>query len=195
MPTLKAQPPRTVETGARVPAGLPDIASGGQHSIGGLVVSGAVANVDASAAHSVNKNNSGRCEFTIKYSARNLGATATGPFDSMWTNSAVPGNFTRSWAPLGPGETREETDLVNLKPGQNILSLTLDNLNQVSESNEQNNQFRMIVNVSGNCGSAAVTPQRGIAPPSAPAVPRAPADQRQQAPIAPNQRRFIPPGR
>ncbi len=195
VPTLKAPPPRTVEAGARVSAASPDITSGGQHSIGGQAVSGAVVNVDASAAHSVNKNNSGLCEFAIKHSARNLGATATGPFDSMWTNSAVPGSFTRSWAPLGPGEMREETDLVNLKPGQNILSLTLDNLNKVSESNEQNNQFRMIVNVSGNCGGANTAPQRGIAPPAAPAVPRAPADQRQQAPIAPNQRRFIPPGR
>ena len=110
-------------------------------------------------AHSVNMNNSGLCEFAVKHTARNIGLASTGPFDSEWKNSNVPGSAGRWWLPIALGESKEETDLVRLKPGQNLLHLALDNTNKVQEMNENNNRFRIVVNVNGSCG-----PKPGIVP-------------------------------
>ncbi len=196
-PLSEKGPPPIVKPGQIQLPKLPDITSGTAVMIGGKSAAwGSSVTVDVKDAHSVNKNNSGLCEFAVKHSARNTGAETTGPFESAWTNSAAPGSFGRSWPPLAPGEMRDETDLVNLKPGQNILSLTLDNIHKVNESNEQNNQFRIVVNVSANCGLAPVAPQPRVSPALPPVVPQGPGDQTpQQAPPAPVQRRLNPPAR
>jgi hypothetical protein len=133
--------------------------------------------VDAKDALSVNMNNSGLCEFGIKHMARNGGLASTGGFESLWKNSAVPGSASRFWLPIEPGGAKEETDLVRLKAGQNLLHLTLDNLSKVQELNENNNKFRIIVNVTGSCGPTPglVPPPKGGEQAGPPARPRAPA--------------------
>ena len=95
-----------------------------------------------------------------------------------------------------PGEMRDEIDLVNLKPGQNILSLTLENSNKVNESNEQNNHFQIVANVSGHCGPSSMPPQRAVSPTLPPVVLQVPGNQTpQQAPLVPGPRRLNPPER
>ena len=176
-------PPLTVkpDTGPVAPTqpkGLPDITSGSGVTIGGKIAAwGSSVTVDAKDALSVNMNNSGLCEFGIKHMARNVGLASTGGFDSLWKNSAVPGSASRFWLPIEPGGAKEETDLVRLKAGQNLLHLTLDNLSKVQELNENNNKFRIIVNVTGSCGPkpGLVPPPKGGEQSGPPASPRAPA--------------------
>jgi hypothetical protein len=141
---------------------LPDITSAEQLKVGGLPVAwGGTLTVDANQAASKNKNNSGLCEFQIEYSVRNIGQSASGSFRSLWTNSAVTGNWTRVWTPVAAGGVKSEKDLVPLKPGRNQLQLVLDDLHQVKESNEANNTFHVNVNVTGSCATAT-----GITPPA-----------------------------
>jgi hypothetical protein len=167
MQTQPAAPPTAFSpaTGPVMPTqpkGLPDITSGSGIVIGGKSAPwGSSVAVDVKSAHSVNMNNSGLCEFGVKHTARNIGLAFTGGFDSVWKNSHVPGSFGRSWLPIAPGGAKEETDLVRLKPGQNLLHLALDNTNKVQEMNENNNRFRIVVNVNGSCG-----PKPGIVPPA-----------------------------
>lgn len=147
--------PLAVKPVLALPQGLPDITSQAALVIGATPAQwGASVAVSAAQAHSVNLNNSGQCEMALRHAARNTGLGASGAFGSAWQNSAVPGSFSRTWAPLAASADSTQTDLVMLKPGQNILSLTLDHLNQVKESNENNNSFQLIVNLSGNCGAA-----------------------------------------
>ncbi len=164
------------------PKGLPDITSGTGVVIGGKSAPwGSSVTVDVKSAHSVNMNNSGLCEFAVKHTARNIGLASTGPFGSVWKTSNVPSSG-RGWLPIAAGGSKEETDLVRLKPGQNLLHLTLDDLGKVQESNEGNNRFRIIVNVAGICG-----PKPGIVPPPAGGLaPKAGVRTLSQPPGPPN---------
>lgn len=110
----------------------------------------------------------GSCEFPVRYNARNNGAVASAAFGSAWRNSALPGNVTRAWAPLAPGVESTQTDIITLKPGQNVLSLALDHLNQVPETDENNNRVRIVINLTGSCGGTA-TMERAPAAPVKPA--------------------------
>jgi hypothetical protein len=175
------------------PKGLPDITSQGGVIVGGTGASwGGTIGVDAKQALSINANNSGLCEFVIEHTARNAGLSPTGTFDSQWKNSAVPGSAGRVWLPLAAGASKSEKDLVRLKPGANPLQLSLDNQNQVKESNEANNQFGLTVNVSGSCG-----PVRAVVPPPSDSQRSAPATQRVPAVPQPSAepRRSTPPAR
>jgi hypothetical protein len=140
--------------------GLPDITSGAQIQVGTQTASwGGNVTVDAKDAHSVNMNNDGLCEFFIKQTARNIGLASTGSFDSVWRNGAVPGGAYREWLSIAAGGSKQETDIVRLKAGANLLSFTLDNTNKVHETSESNNLFRVNVTVTGSCG-----PKPGLAP-------------------------------
>jgi hypothetical protein len=142
---------------------LPDITSTDQAKVAGMPVAwGGTLTVNANQAASRNKNNSGLCEFQIEYSVRNIGKPPTGSFRSLWTNSAVTGNWTRVWSPIAAGGVKSEKDLVPLKPGTNVLQLVLDDLHQVQESNEANNMFSLTINVTGSCGAGmGITPPTG----------------------------------
>lgn len=160
------KPPGAKQQDTQAPRSLPDmpdITSAATLSIGGVGGAwGGTINLNASQAFSKNLNNNALCEFPIAHTACNIGPAPTGAFNSVWKNSTVPGSWSRSWPPLAGGAAKTEKDLVSLKPGHNLLSLTLDNLHKVLESNESNNQFRVIVNLSGSCGAAV-----GIVPPPA----------------------------
>lgn len=178
-PVLPAAKPKVgipsgqaVATGVGAPVGPPDITTEGKVIVAGKASAwrGMIV-VDAKDATRVS---GGQCEFPVKYTVRNAGLSSTGQFGSLWQNNPPTGSFGRSWLPLAPGGASTQTDLVMLKPGLNVLRLTLDNLNQVSESNEGNNAFPLTVNVTGSCGSGpvvrggATVPSRGGIPPPAP---------------------------
>jgi hypothetical protein len=133
-----------------------DITSADQLVIAGQPARwGSAVTVDASRALARNMSNSGLCGFAFDVTAQNLGMGATGQFTSVWTNSAVPGRWPHSWAPLDPQSSRMERDVLALKPGDNQMQLMLDDMNQVRESNENNNNFRVKVTVTGSCNTTA----------------------------------------
>jgi hypothetical protein len=151
------------------PKGPPDITSAAQVVIGATTTAwGTTAGVDAAQAFSAQ---GGVCQFAVQHTARNIGLAPSGAFSSVWTNSHAPGSVSRSWGSIAPGALDTQKDLVALKPGQNVLSLALDNLNQVQEASESNNRFRVIVNLTGTCGGAPASR-------AAPVTPGAPVPRR-----------------
>jgi titin len=143
-------------------APLPDITAANQVTIADAAAAWDKAvNIDAKKALSMRN---GICAFVVKYAVRNAEQGATGNFKSAWTNSAAPGTWTKDWPSLAPGASMSQTDTINLKPGQNLLTLSLDQMNQVKESNENNNQFRLTVNLTGQCGAAGVVALPAVAP-------------------------------
>ncbi len=191
-PNEKKIPPNTGPVMETAPMAPPDITSAATLTIGGVGGAwGSTINVNASQAFSKNLNNNGLCEFLIEHTARNIGLAPTGAFSSIWKNTAVPGSWSRAWPPLAAGASKAEKDLVSLKPGHNLLNLTLDHLQQVQESNEGNNQFRVIVNLGGNCGSPGgiVPPPAGAGQPGAGSTTRLPAVQQPGTPQRPGAQR------
>lgn len=157
-------------------AGLPDLTAEPQVAMGGRRVSwGQAMALTAAAAQ---RSAGGVCYFPVQYGVRNAGSLAGGPFYSTWSNSLLPQPVGRDWPALAPGAVSSQSDTLGLKPGQNILTLTLDQRNQVRESNENNNQFRLTVTLSGECGPA---PQRSL--PQAPSPVRTPAPVRAPLPV------------
>ncbi len=127
----------------------PDLASATFIIIAGKNVSwNGSGGVDAKQAKSAA---GGVCEYPVQHNVRNLGKAASGPFQTRFDNNAVPGGFTRQWPSIGPGQTSTQTDILRLRPGSNTLILHIDPANQVRESNEGNNQFRVTIQVNGKC--------------------------------------------
>jgi hypothetical protein len=81
----------------------------------------------------------------------------------------------------------QQTETIGLKPGQNVLTLTLDSRGQVVEANESGNTVRITVILGGECGAAKAAPK---VKPGAPAVmqPQQTLPQRMQLPSAPVKR-------
>ena len=156
-----------------------DITSADQLTVAGQVLRwGSSVTVDAGLALVKNLSNSGLCAFPVDVTAQNLGLGATGAFTSAWTNNAVPGRWPHNWISIEPQGARTERDVLALKPGDNQLQLMLDDTNQVQESNENNNIFRVKVRVTGSCTAASLTtrptvsmqPQTLARPASSPAA-------------------------
>lgn len=169
-----------------LPAALPDITVSEQIRVAGMPLAwGGVMTVDAGRAIGRNRNNSGLCEFALEYGVRNAGAAIAGSFRGVWTNSAVAGNRSRTWTSLPAGGSANERDMIQLKPGSNQLLLTLDDLQQLQESNEANNKFRVSINVTGSCDATAGSAGRPVVPVS-PAMP--PALKPQRGAVMPLQR-------
>ena len=139
---------------------LPDITAepaltiGGQRASWGRTVTVAAADAQRSA--------NGVCSFPVSYAVRNAGGPVPGPFSSTLAGSLAPTPTTRTWPALGQKAIVNQSDTVGLKPGRNILTLTLDQRNQVKESNENNNVFRLTVTLTGECGTARVQPPTQI---------------------------------
>lgn len=191
-PSVPAGPAAAVKASTQAmkphafPAALPDITASQQIRIAGMpVVWGGVVTVDAGKAAGKNRNNSGLCEFVLEYGVRNAGSAAAGSFRSMWTNGSVPGNRSRTWTSVPAGGSMNERDTIQLQPGSNQLLFMLDDLQQLQESNETNNGFRVNVNVTGSCSGAAGIAERSVAPLS-PKIP--PTLQPQRGTVLPLQR-------
>lgn len=139
---------------------LPDITAepaltiGGKRTSWGQTVTVAAADAQRSA--------NGVCSFPVSYAVRNAGGPVAGAFSSTLAGSLAPTPTTRTWPALGQKAIVNQSDTVGLKPGRNILTLTLDQRNQVKESNENNNVFRLTVTLTGECGTARVQPPTQI---------------------------------
>lgn len=149
---LQAQP--------QVAQKLPDITTEPALTIGGKRASwGQAVTMTASDAQ---RSANGVCYFPVNYAVRNAGSPVAGSFYSTLAGSQVPAPTGRTWPPMGQNAVVSQTDSVALKPGQNVLTLTMDQRNQVKESNENNNVFRLTVTLSGECGTARTLPPTQI---------------------------------
>jgi hypothetical protein len=89
----------------------------------------------------------GRCAFRIKYKMKNQGPVQTNPLfkNRLRQNAGVVS--IQSNQKLWPNQAKAITTSAYLKKGSSILSLSLDDDNVVSESNEGNNKFRVKLRV------------------------------------------------
>ncbi len=141
---------------------LPDLTATGQVTIGDKMVNwNNTVTIDAKSA---SKSGNGICSFVVQYSVTNIGKVPTGIFGSTWTNKSLNSTLDTQWPSILPGSIVMQKDLINLKPGENKLVLSLDPKNQVKESNENNNQFSLQVVVTGDCSSLP-SPATSIMPP------------------------------
>ncbi|MDD3530655.1 MAG: CARDB domain-containing protein [Gallionellaceae bacterium] len=148
------------------PLGQPDLAPAGLPRLGGQTVNwGGMVMLDA--GRSVQRTAAGLCEFDLDYTVRNQGAAASGGFRTLWRGTESPGR-PHAWMTLAAGGEGAARERIALRPGLTTLALGIDDLNQVTESNEANNQARIQVNLAGSCA-----PTRTLAP-AAPARPTAP---------------------
>jgi hypothetical protein len=197
--------PQVRQAQSAIPAGLPDIAPEGQVSVGGMRAPWG--HTIALAASRAQNSAGGVCLFTLQYSVRNAGAAPSGAFQSAWKTDPGPAPKDRSWPSLAPGAVSRQSETVGLKPGQNVLTLTLDSRRQVAESNEADNTVRVTIVLSGDCGSSA-TKSPATAPVTAPVTtpvkpqvkppamtplrPQPALPQRMQLPSAPMKRTQCP---
>ena len=130
----------------------------------------------------------GICDVALGHETINAGTAASGPFSRRWANQQNPAPFTDTYPSIPAGGSLQRTDTLPLKPGANRLTLTLDPLNQVKETNDADNIYYVTVTVSGSCG----LPSRGAPPGTGGGVQTAPGSQ---SPSAPAQRRLNLPGR
>ena len=137
---------------------LPDITSNGQVTIGDkIVLWNSTVNLDAKNAI---KSSNGACSFAIQYSVNDIGKAPTGPFGITWTDKALTLILEKQLPSILPGTSITQKDIINLKQGENKLTLSLDPKNQVKESNEDNNKFYLQVILTGTCSdltSPAIT--------------------------------------
>lgn len=98
----------------------------------------------------------GICQYSLQYTLRNAGVAASIGFVASWSNAAVPGVADRPWPTIASGASSSQTDVIGLKPGVNQLTLTIDKNNQVKETDENNNLFRLTVTVNGPCSDGAM---------------------------------------
>lgn len=98
-------------------------------------------------AKEATRTGGGMCSFAVQYSLRNLGSGPAMSFKSVLTNSATRQTVVRTWNGIAANATSAASDSINLKPGQNQLTLAI----QVNEPNQTNNQLRLPVTLNGTC--------------------------------------------
>ncbi|NJD38330.1 MAG: hypothetical protein FIA89_08425 [Geobacter sp.] len=94
----------------------------------------------------------GLCSASITYTVQNSGTAPASTFTSALLSSANPGQPASSqWSHLAHGANQSKTEQVLLRPGQNSLTLYLDQTGQLDELNKANNQARLQVILNGTC--------------------------------------------
>lgn len=145
---------------ATITRGLPDLISSATFTIGGrLAMPGSTVTLDAAQAQ---QRSDGVCAFTIQHSVQNRGDAPAPAFTTEWLGTARS-RVAQPRPALGSGARAAVTDTVSLRPGQTTLVLHLDSTNTVAESNERNNEIRLTIQLTGDCGAARGTP--GTSPP------------------------------
>jgi hypothetical protein len=96
----------------------------------------------------------GVCEVAVSHETLNAGKASAGPFGRRWVNRQNPAALTDTYPPIPAGGSVQRTDTLALKPGPNQLTLTLDPLNQVRETDKNNNTYQLTIIVNGSCGLA-----------------------------------------
>ncbi|MBD3797595.1 MAG: hypothetical protein IE887_07625 [Campylobacterales bacterium] len=99
----------------------------------------------------------GFCEVPVDYVIYNSGTDAANTFRINWNVSGVV-FVTRNLSSLTSNMKRNEKDTFMVKPGRNMIKLKLDDLNQLKESNEANNEFKLTIELTGDCGGISNLP-------------------------------------
>ena len=98
----------------------------------------------------------GRCMFDASYVVKNSGPSeATGNMINILKRD---GKLVRrnNVTNLKPKAKKEFNFLLALTPGDNFLELTLDNSNQIKESNEKNNKISANLKIVGRCSGKSL---------------------------------------
>lgn len=147
---------------ATITRGLPDLVSTATFTIGGrLAMPGGSVRLDAAQAQ---QRGDGLCTFVIQHGVRNTGTAPAPAYTTEWQGTAR-GSVTQHRPALVAGGSAAFTDTVALRPGQSALMLRIDSAHTVPESNERNNDFRLTIQLSGDCAAARAAP--GTPPPPA----------------------------
>jgi len=94
----------------------------------------------------------GLCSTSITYTVQNSGTAASPAFTSMLLNNAAASRpLPQQWSELLQGTSQSKTEQLLLRPGQNSLTLYLDQSGQLDELNKANNQVRLQVILNGTC--------------------------------------------
>lgn len=94
----------------------------------------------------------GLCSTSITYTVQNSGTAASPAFTSMLLNNAAASRpLPQQWSELPQGTSQSKTEQLLLRPGQNSLTLYLDQSGQLDELNKANNQVRLQVILNGTC--------------------------------------------
>ena len=123
----------------------------------------------------------GRCQVPTRLVIKNAGTEASSPCRLGW-----PGmSDLRELPALAPGKTRTIETIIELAPGIHRLQLQLDKLQQVEESNEQNNAAAVTLKLTGTCNGSlrntlpskpAMSPNKPAGAPRAKPLPLKPAN-------------------
>jgi hypothetical protein len=106
-----------------------------------------------------------------EYAVKNTCLGASSPFDVLWQVSPG-GGLSHNLAPLTAGTSQTATDLLELTKGMHLVKFTIDHLNQVAASNENNNRFQFKVAVAGSCNGATPARTQAVTPRIPPASTR-----------------------
>jgi hypothetical protein len=97
----------------------------------------------------------GQCTFNASYDMENIGGAATSPAFLNRLKSDANVVAVNSGLALNAAETKQINPQPYLTPGKHVLSLHLDDDHQVAESNEGNNDFRIVYVLDAKCGAAS----------------------------------------
>ncbi len=130
-------------------ADLADVTSKDEITIGGKTAPwGGTINLDETDAHSVSN---GHCAFRVSYGIVNQGPVATSP--PFWNRTRASAKVVtqQSNLELAAGEERDILTDAYIDAGTHTVELSLDDDDQVTESDETNNRFSLTVTVGGSC--------------------------------------------
>jgi hypothetical protein len=130
---------------------MPDLQTKPGIEIGGVKGAwGGMINVNANQAV---ETSNGACLFKYLIDLQNLGTAATGPFE--YRLRAGTWSIVQGHPGLAPNTSGKGQGKIALKPGIQDVVVAVDNMNKISETNEQNNIPKALkVNVVGNCNGA-----------------------------------------
>lgn len=92
----------------------------------------------------------GRCSIPIVLTVKNTGTLASAACQVGWSGTPAP----LPLAALAPGEEQTLKTTLSLPTGVHRLQLQIDKLQQVKETDEQNNTATLTVRIAGSCGDS-----------------------------------------
>jgi hypothetical protein len=113
---------------------------------------GGMMNVDASVMSGRQRGD--RCELRVAYDVKNIGSGNADNFVSkLFENNE--GLLQSATPQLAAGQQKKNSGLIYLANGTHIIGVSVDDQEQVAESDESNNKARITVEVS-NCGDTTI---------------------------------------
>lgn len=131
-------------------SGKPDLIAVPQLNIGGSTAQWG--GTTTLTSQQVQPAGNGLCSTTITYTVKNTGTAAAPAFTSMLLSSSATNRpLPQQWSSVAQGTSQNKTEQILLRPGQNSLTLYLDQTGQLDELNKTNNQTRLQVILNGTC--------------------------------------------